>query len=348
MTSGRHGLLARLGLLAAVAIAAVGSGAAAGAPRAATPATRFLVGVATANFASTRSEILASDGHLIRVVGNGSAAASPNRKLIAWDGSGGVRVEKVDGSWSRLLVRVHCADGKPCGGQFAWSSDSRHLLVQEPNAGLAEVSVDSGAVRQVEAPVKHVSYTPIGWSVRADAIAFILDDAGRVNGIGCCKKALVVARSSGRLRRTVYDARESIHDSPAPAWSPDGRWIAFTTDGRDLRDPRLAIVDEATGRLKAVHRYDGYTAPPVWAPDSSRFVTDGNRSPIVIYSAGGSKLATLPETSDVPLFWRDGEIYFTSGSETSGRLQMIPSAGGSARTVFTLPAGQDLLSAEPL
>jgi len=357
IVTGRQGWLAGPGLLAAAAAVTAVSGAAAGASRTgSTPVTRFLVHVATQSFGSTRSEIVASDGRVIRVVArNDTAAISPNQRLIAWDGAGGIRVENVDGSRSRLLVKVRCAGKrKPgvtvdgCGGQFAWSSDSRHLLVQESNTGLAAVSVDSGAVRQVVAPARHVTYTPVGWSARADALAFILDDEGGANGVGCCAQALVLARPSGGTRRTVYDAREPIHDRPAPAWSPNGRWIAFTTDGRDLRDPRLAIVEAATGKSRAVKGYAGYTAPPVWAPDSSRFAAGSYQGPIAVYSAAGAKLATLPATSAVPLFWTGGEIYFMSGAETTGRLLAIPAGGGAARTVFTLPAGQMLLSAEPL
>jgi hypothetical protein len=235
-----------------------------------------------------------------------------------------------------------------CGGPFAWASDSRQLLVGESNGGLAAVSVATGASRQVVAPVEHVSYTPVGWSVGANAIAYSLDDAGGPNGSGCCRLQLVLARPSGASRRVVYNAREPIHDGPAPSWSPNGRWLAFTTDGRDTRDPRLAIVDEATGRSRTVRGYGGYTAPPVWSPDSRRFAAGSFQGPIAIYSSAGSKLATLPPTRAVPLFWTSGDIYFMSGSDTASQLFEIPAGGSSAQTVFTLPAGEVLLSAEPL
>lgn len=357
MTGGRQGRVAGLGLLAAAALSAVVSGAFAAASRpASASAGRFLVAVATQSFASTRSEIVGSDGHLIRVVAaNHSAVVSPSRELIAFDGAGGIRVEKADGSRSRLLLRVRCHPRAKlgetvtgCGGPLAWASDSRHLLVGEPNGGLASVSAATGAFRQVVAPAPHVSYTPVGWSVRANAIAFVLDDAGGANGIGCCRIQLVLARPSGASRRVVYDAREPIHDGPAPAWSPNGRWIAFTTDGRDPRDPRLAIVDEATGRSRTVRGYGGYTAPPVWSADSRRVAAGSFQGPIAIYSSAGSKLATLPPTQAVPLFWRNGDLYFMPGSDTASQLFAIPTAGTAARAVLALPAGEVLLSAEPL
>jgi hypothetical protein len=85
-----------------------------------------------------------------------------------------------------------------------------------------------------------------------------------------------------RLRRLTRDAFADIQ----PAWSPDGRRIAFTTD-RFTSDVdaltfgayRLALIDVADGTIQRVHAFaDGKHINPQWSPDgeSLYFVSDSD------------------------------------------------------------------------
>lgn len=349
-------------LLTAVAVLGlVVCGAGAAAREAAAPrlASRFLITTQPRlGLVLPRLEIVGRNGRVIRVVARavGDAALSPNHKLIAWAGEGGIHVARVHGSKSRLLLRVRCpVSGKEpkivvCGGPFVWSPDSRKLLLAESNNGLAMLSLKSGATHQIVRPRKHVTYDPIAWSGPANEILFTASDAGGRNGIGCCSEKLVIALPSGALRRTLYTAADAIHDAPAASWSPSGKWIGFTTDGRGSpRDPRLAIIAAATGAKKRVPGFNGYTSAPVWAADSSRFVVGSSGGPLQVFGPEGKRISSIGQTGWVPSLWTRGGIYFWNGrTEAPRQLRVLPNGQQAARTVFTLPRGQVLVTVQPM
>jgi hypothetical protein len=357
----RLGRLSWLTLMTAAALALVACGAGAAARRAdgSRLAGRFLVVASQqATPATPQLEIVGTDGHLHRLLGLdvGAAALSPNGRWIAWAGPGGIHVERRGGFHRRLLVLAHCPTTyKTCvGGPFVWSPNSRKLLFAqvspEPGrASLAIVSLASGAIHRIVAAPKHVTYDPVDWSGRAHEILFTAANAGRANGIGCCSKKLIIASPAGTRQRTLYKAADPIHDSPRASWSPNGKWITFATDGRDTRDPRLAIITAATGATKRIGGFDGYTEPPVWSPTSIRFAIGGYHTPIETYSPAGKRLGPLsPISADVRAWTRDG-IYYLPGAPTlPQQLFLIPSGQRTGRSVFTLPARQVFVTVQPM
>jgi Tol biopolymer transport system component len=58
---------------------------------------------------------------------------------------------------------------------------------------------------------------------------------------------------------------------PAPAWSPDGRWLAFGTWASDPNDLGLWVA-RADGQVEEEFRVDDSTSRadphPVWSPDA--------------------------------------------------------------------------------
>jgi dipeptidyl aminopeptidase/acylaminoacyl peptidase len=81
-----------------------------------------------------------------------------------------------------------------------------------------------------------------------------------------------VARSDGSGSLQLTDGEKS---STAPAWSPDGKWIAFVSargkakDGKDSK-PNLWRIRVDGGEAEALTEEKGGVSEPRWSPDGSR------------------------------------------------------------------------------
>jgi hypothetical protein len=335
----RHSrLLAGLCVVASVLLAALASGAAAdvGAPFV---GQRFLVVVAPRahpgadQLAHPRVEIVGRDGRLLRLIAKpastiGQAAFSPDRKMVAWEASSGIFVVSAKGSKPRLLVP---------GGMFVWSPvwspDSSKLLFAPTGGGLATVTVATGEQHQIVST--HVTYSPLGWS--------------RHSILYLASKRLWLAKPSGASPRPIYRPFSAVHDTPAPSLSPNGKWVALTTDGWDRRDPRLLIINTATGKRTRVRNFNGYTQSPVWAPNSTRFAVGDSQGPVQIISSSGRLLSSISQTGLAPTAWTRSGLYLIPGNEPPWPTQLFVTPNGQrvANVVFTLPNRQVLLSAQP-
>ena len=106
-------------------------------------------------------------------------------------------------------------------------------------------------------------------------MAFAADD-----GDGSTTRDLWVSAADGSGVRRVLDCKDPCNQADAPAWSPDGRHLAYATldaneDG--VYNGRIDILDLATGRTRTVA-----TAPddlhdfmwPRWSPDGRQLVAE--------------------------------------------------------------------------
>ena len=135
-----------------------------------------------------------------------------------------------------------------------------------------------------------------------------------------------------------------------PQWSPDGRWIAYTTtptpkaDDGSLTD--IWLVETATGRQRKLVENDGPDNAPRWSPDgrSIAYLTRdfkggqlGQSRLTVIASEGGTPRAVANnlEYQPGPATWsRDGRtIYFNAPVRTTTQLFAVPAAGGEAKQI---------------
>lgn len=118
----------------------------------------------------------------------------------------------------------------------------------------------------------------------------------------------------------------------APAWSPDGQWIAFSATREGNQEIHVAKADGSE-----VHRLTNepdYDAHPAWSPDGKRlaFVSSrwGNLE-IVTMNPDGSKpqrLTHSPGLDDYPAWSPDGQaIAFTSQRDGNPEIYLMNADG---------------------
>ncbi|MEO8394106.1 MAG: hypothetical protein ABI700_14040, partial [Chloroflexota bacterium] len=108
--------------------------------------------------------------------------------------------------------------------------------------------------------------------------------------------------------------RSLTHDGAynvAPAWSPDGQWIAFASDRDGRRN--IYVMDAVGDNLRRMTDANGFYSLPRWSTDGQRLIfTALNENPVASYSIrlDGSELQPL----DTPQLKR-GSVSFDPDSE---------------------------------
>jgi TolB protein len=138
----------------------------------------------------------------------------------------------------------------------------------------------------------------------------------------------VLAIVDARPNRYGHGDREERHLMPAvssgpldPAWSPDGKWIAFS-----MRGDIWKIAADG-GEAIAITKGPAYHFEPAWSPDGSRlafsFQSTGNMEIGIVPADGGAEqnVASNPAVDIQPAWSRDGKsLYFTSARAGGWRI----------------------------
>jgi Tol biopolymer transport system component len=225
-------------------------------------------------------------------------------------------VDAAGGIPRRLTVTPIPPRGTPKTGStpIAWSPDGTKLLVFRHDR-FAVVDVASGSSTPIALSRADVVVGPGRWtgdppSAGHDLIAF--ERAGDI----------WVVRRDG----TGYDRLTDGGTSHDPAWSPDGRRIAFTSD-RD-RTPGARELWSMNADGSAERRLTAslgqpflyaIVGGPAWSPDgrwlafTREVVSDGHRLAGDLWSVGSEgenqlRLSETPQHEATPSFARDGDL----------------------------------------
>jgi len=125
----------------------------------------------------------------------------------------------------------------------------------------------------------------------------------------------------------------------SPAWSPDGRKIAYVSF--EANRSEIYVQDLRSGSRKRVSARPGVNGAPAWSPDGQRLAVslsrqDGNLD-IYTLDLATQVLTRLTSGSAIdtePTWSLDGQqIYFTSDAAGGPQVYRVAADGGSAKRV---------------
>jgi TolB protein len=148
--------------------------------------------------------------------------------------------------------------------------------------------------------------------------------------------ALMVADSDGFNPQRIASSPEPLL---SPAWSPDGRKLAYVSFERG--NSEIFVQDIGTGSRESVARFRGINSGPAFSPDGRSLamtLSKGGSPEIYLMDLGSKSLRQVTNQSGIDTaatFAPDGSIYFTS--DRGGRPQVYRTGaggGGASRVTF--------------
>ncbi len=147
---------------------------------------------------------------------------------------------------------------------------------------------------------------------------------------------LVIADADGANEQVMVESREPIM---SPAWSPDGRKLAYVSF--ENKQAEVYVQTLRSGARQKVSARSGVNGAPAWSPDGRRLALtlsrgEGNLDVFTLDLASQvlTRL-TEPRSIDTEAAWsRDGgTVYFTSDRAGGPQVYRVPAGGGSAQRV---------------
>ncbi|MDO4776103.1 MAG: Tol-Pal system beta propeller repeat protein TolB [Cardiobacteriaceae bacterium] len=177
----------------------------------------------------------------------------------------------------------------------------------------------------------------------ATQLAYVLEqDRG-----GSRYYALLVSDIDGANRREIFSSAQPIL---SPAWSPDGRQLAYMT--YQGNHSQLVVQDVNSGARRVVAQNDGISSAPAFSPDGRSLAfaqSSNNNFDIYLLDLGSGTKSRLTDHAAIdtePAFSPDGNyIYFTSDRSGSPQIYRMSRRGGGAERAVVgsgYTAGGDL------
>jgi dipeptidyl aminopeptidase/acylaminoacyl peptidase len=232
----------------------------------------------------------------------------------------------------------------PRGGSLTWSPDGTMVALADASGVWVERADGSEPRRLIttrsSCHIACLSSPVVAWAPDGKRLAVGGVDP-RTTGFELLRSRPTGACS--RSPRVRFKFSEAIHDAPGAAtWSPDSTQIAFTDDGRDPHDPRLAIVDAQSGRFHPLDARSVYDQSPAWSPDGKSLALTQYRGPVFTVGSDGSGFQALGVEGTVAVWLRDGDIAVATGA-TGHRIAILHD-GSAPRVLFTLPGREQALT----
>jgi Tol biopolymer transport system component len=210
----------------------------------------------------SRLFVMRADGselHQVGTVGTSTAGLSwnPEGDEIAFADTKGISVVKPDGTGLKRLTTG--------GEEPAWSPDGETIVFRRPPS-LYAMQADGSDVHVLVEPAESIEHLyTLGspaWSPDGKRIAFVRIDLAAL--FEPRAGTIEVANADGSGERTLTSISYVAAGDAAsirPAWSPDGRSIAFADEHRN----GIWVVSPTGGKPRALYPDDSYYQPS-WGP----------------------------------------------------------------------------------
>jgi Tol biopolymer transport system component len=302
-----------------------------------------------------------ADGRGLRWLGGpgaGRPVFAPRGRKLAYLGGRDIHVVSENGMNDRVVAR---GDGYP-----VWSPDGKRLAFTDYLGDVYVVGANGSGLRlvakagdpKVGDPASKLTWSPDGKRL-AFASAFS-HPGGKYRWVD--RELRVVDLASGAITRLTRYSHPATYDGPwdfRPAWSPDGRFVAFLHyDTRGFGTSTVELVSLESRTITTVarpraqrSRGDSKFIGPsdvVWAPDGQRLAfTDLDGAKVVrlrgkrIVRVGPALPDLTPcslEDVPAPAWSPDGRrvAYLFAPTYSACNLYVVPASGGRPQAVTHL------------
>ena len=204
-------------------------------------------------------------------------AVSPNGARAAFSARGDLFSVAAEHGAIRNLTRTSSADED----HPAWSPDGATLAYTTDSSGNQQVAMRPAAGGPEKLLTRFKTgfyYTPV-WS--PDGRTLAVPDGNH--------NLWLVTTDGADPRHVAQDAYKEIHD---PAFSPDGKWLAFSTT-RDNRQRAIHLYEIAAARDTIVSDAMGNDFNPTFSPDGKYLYFVSTRHELPAFSESEFNIATL-------------------------------------------------------
>lgn len=220
-------------------------------------------------------------------------------------GKGEIAVVNANGTGLRVLTHDKVTETSP-----AWSPNHEQIAFLRPTAHTSDQIWVMNADGSHQRSLTHFRSAPqvfgndvasdLSWSPDGQELVFAAyptDQGGRE------QLYVVNVRTHGVRRLTNLSS-----GATGPVWSPDGRWIAFVTDGGP---GRISLYSVRTHKAHAVGNATGLCL--AWSPTGKQLVFNGGGE-LELVNTAGTHYHSLGVDGDQPSWSPDGRwIVFPSG-----------------------------------